>query len=168
MKTDLKYNHIAPQLLETLPQGAFLSVKAGDRINTMTIGWGSIGFIWNTPIIMVAVRPSRYTYDLIEQSLDFTVSVSSDQSFKDALALAGTKSGRDMDKFAAANITAEPGKTVDSPVVNSCGLIIEGKIVFKQAMNPEYLDASIQGKYYPDGDFHTLYFGEITAFYHNK
>lgn len=164
---DSKYNQIAPQFLETLPQGAFLSVKAGEKINTMTIGWGSIGFIWHKPVIMVAVRPSRFTFGLMEESADFTVSAPSNQSFSDALALAGSKSGRDLDKFAAAQLETSLGKTVDSPVINNCGLIIEGKIIYKQEMNPEHLDMSIKNKFYPAGDYHMLYFGEIVAYYSN-
>jgi len=167
MQFDLAYNQQAPQFLEYLPHGAFLSVRAGEKINTMTIGWGSIGYIWQRPVIMVAVRPSRHTYGLIEQSSDFTVSTPLNQEFKKALALAGSKSGRDLDKFAAAEIKADSGKTVNSPVINNCGLIIEGKILFKQEMNPELLDPNIKTSFYPNGDYHTLYFGEITACYNN-
>ena len=164
---DLQYNQIAPQFLEILPKGAFLTVKAGEKSNTMTIGWGCIGFIWQRPIIMVAVRHSRHTHAMIEQSADFTVSAPINQDFVAALALTGSKSGRDMDKFAAAKITTAPAKTVNSPVIDNCGLTVEGKILFKQDMNPENLDQSIKDNFYGDSDYHTLYFGEITACYNN-
>ncbi|HOO44668.1 MAG TPA: flavin reductase family protein, partial [Deltaproteobacteria bacterium] len=37
---------ISPTITKQLQKGAFLTVKAGDALNTMTIGWGLIGFIW--------------------------------------------------------------------------------------------------------------------------
>ena len=164
---DLEYSQIAPEFLGSLPKGAFLSVKAGDKINTMTIGWGCIGYIWQRPILMVAVRHSRYTHAIIEQSVDFTVSAPLNPGFEAALALTGSKSGRDLDKFSAAKLNPVPAKTVNSPAIADCGLTIEGKILFKQDMNPEYLDPGVKEKFYSDQDYHTLYFGEITACYNN-
>jgi hypothetical protein len=32
-----------------------------DRFNSMTVAWGSIGGIWEMPMVQVVVRPSRYT-----------------------------------------------------------------------------------------------------------
>jgi len=36
--------------------------------NAMAIGWGQVGIIWRKPIFTVLVRPSRYTYELIEEA----------------------------------------------------------------------------------------------------
>ncbi|WP_369397352.1 hypothetical protein [Syntrophomonas palmitatica] len=46
MLANLKYHEMSREMLEQLPRGAFLSVKAGERINTMTIGWGAVGYMW--------------------------------------------------------------------------------------------------------------------------
>ena len=54
------------EMLTQLPLGAFLTVKSGDRVNTMTIGWGTIGFMWGKPIMTVMVRYSRHTHQLIK------------------------------------------------------------------------------------------------------
>ena len=35
---------------------------AADQFNTMTISWGSLGFIWGRPFVQVLVRPARYTH----------------------------------------------------------------------------------------------------------
>ncbi len=61
-------------------------MKAGEKVNTMTIGWGNIGFIWNKPIMMVPVRYSRYTYSMIDGSDTFTVSVPVQSDMKKELA----------------------------------------------------------------------------------
>jgi hypothetical protein len=46
-----------------------------DKPNVMAIGWGTAGITWGKPLFVVLVRPSRYTYGLIEKSGEFTVNV---------------------------------------------------------------------------------------------
>ena len=77
-----------------------VSTDADGKPNAMTIGWGTVGIIWGKPIFVVLVRPSRYTYGLMEQTEDFTVNVPSAE-LREAVAFCGSKSGRDYDKFAA-------------------------------------------------------------------
>lgn len=146
-------------------QGAFLTVKSGDKINTMTISWGNVGYEWNRPIFTVLVRKSRYTYDLIENSDDFTVSIPLNENLKKALAVCGSKSGRDIDKFKECNLTLEKSENVDTPIIGECELHYECKIVYKQEMNPKFLSNAIVESFYKDGDYHTLYYGEIVATY---
>ncbi|MGD9677031.1 MAG: flavin reductase family protein [Vulcanibacillus sp.] len=146
-------------------KGAFLTVDSGEKVNTMTISWGSIGYMWRRPVFMVLVRSSRYTYEIIENSDSFTVSIPFDnEEMSKALKICGTKSGRDIDKTNEANITFIPSKEVDSPVVDNCNIYYECKIVYKQKMDPSLiLDDNIKSLY--DNDFHTLYYGEIVACY---
>ncbi len=168
MTVNKAYVDLAQEMLQQLPKGAFLTVKDGERINTMTIGWGSIGYIWQRPVIMVAVRYSRYTYDLIEKASDFTVSLPYTNEMKRILAEAGTKSGRDMDKFKELAITIQPGQAVNSPVIGECHLMFECRTVFKQPMDPKNLDPELKQKFYANEDYHVLYFGEILACYANE
>lgn len=163
---DIHYSEYAQQVIDTLPKGAFLTTNYGDKTNTMTIGWGNIGVTWSKPTFTVLVRHSRYTYELIEKSGEFTVSVPT-KDFTAALALCGTKSGRDMDKITAAGLKLAPGQKTGTPVIADCGIQYECKIVYKQKMDPAMLDASYQQRCYPNGDYHTLYFGEIVAAYIN-
>ena len=58
-------------------QGAFLTAKVDDKVNTMTISWGSVGFMWGKPVFMALIRPQRYTNEFIEKSNSFTVSIPS-------------------------------------------------------------------------------------------
>lgn len=146
-------------------KGAFLTVKSGDKVNTMTISWGNIGFEWARPVFTVLVRKSRYTYELIENSSEFTVSIPLSDELKDALALCGTKSGRDMDKFEAAGLNLKAGRKVGAPVIGNCELHYECRIVYKHEMNPSLLDESVIDAAYKNGDFHTLYYGEIVDCY---
>ncbi|MBP2654849.1 MAG: flavin reductase domain protein FMN-binding protein [Firmicutes bacterium] len=164
MSTEVAYNEYAAKAIEQLNKGAFLTTRDGDKLNTMTIGWGSIGFIWRKPVFMAMVRPSRYTYGIIEKSNEFTVSIPFND-MKQELALCGAKSGRSVDKFKAAGLSTNPGKKIATPVIADCGLHYECKVIFKQAMAPAQLEAEYQASCYPNGDYHIMYYGEIMATY---
>lgn len=146
-------------------KGAFLTTKVADETNTMTISWGSIGFIWGKPMFTALIRKSRHTYGLIEKAGEFTVSIPLNDNMKKELALCGTKSGRDMDKIKESNLQLEEGKTVSTPVVKGCGVHFECKVVYKQPMSPNLLDESVDKSSYESKDYHTIYFGEIVDCY---
>ncbi|MBN2449295.1 MAG: flavin reductase family protein [Lentisphaeria bacterium] len=152
------------EVMEQLPRGAFLTVKYGNRLNTMTIGWGTAGVVWTRPIFMAAVRLSRHTFRLIEPAGNFTVSVPSDDSCRQALAFCGTKSGRDCDKFRECGLGTVPSRTVSTPIVDIAGLHFECKTVVREAMSPDLMDPALL-ELYPKRDYHTMYFGEILAAY---
>ena len=81
-------------------------LTAGDRekCNTMTIGWCQLGSLWSIPVCTVFVRPERYTYQFMEESRYFTVSVLPEEA-KAITAYCGTKSGRDTDKIKDCGLT---------------------------------------------------------------
>ncbi len=161
---ELDYMTIAEEAISKIKKGAFLTVQAGNKLNTMTIGWATFGWIWQKPIMMVAVRSSRHTFGIIEQAGDFTVTVPKGGMDKE-LALCGSKSGREMDKLKAAGLETSKGTKVVSPIIKARGYHIECKIVYKSAMDPAFLDKSYDTSLYPQKDYHTLYFGEIVACY---
>ncbi len=161
---DRTYLDNIEQLMATLKKGAFLTVQAGDRVNTMTIGWATIGHVWRKDVFMVAVRDSRYTFELIEKSSDFTVTIPTDAGSTKALAFCGTESGRDYDKFAECSLKTRPASCSASPIIDIPGVHYECKIIYKSAMDPAFLDTEFD-KLYPERDYHTLYFGEILACY---
>ena len=162
---DVAFNEYLEQVIEQLPRGAFLNTRYKDKTNTITIGWGTIGIIWGKPIFMVAVRYSRYTYDLIDKSGEFTVSIPLKDNLKKELGFCGSRSGRDYDKFKECGLTLTEGRTVNVPIINECQLHYECKVVYKQSMEPGTLDQSIKDVCYRTGDYHVIYFGEITACY---
>lgn len=154
----------ADQVMARISKGAFLTVKAGELVNTMTIGWATIGYIWQREVFMVAVRDSRYTFQLLEKTDNFTVSIPLEDTYKDAVMFCGTKSGRDYDKFKHCGLARKPALHVASPVIDIPGIHYECKIVYKSAMDSALLDKELEGLY-PKKDYHTLYFGEILACY---
>lgn len=155
----------AETILKVLAKGAFLTTAADGKKNTMTIGWGSLGNVWGRPVFTAMVRHSRYTHELIEAGKEFTVSLPLTSAFSKALGLCGTKSGRDLDKFAAAELIAAPGQAVKVPVIKGAGLHLECRILEKHEMAPGNFDKLLTDKFYADKDWHTYYAGEIVAAY---
>ncbi len=164
---ELNYMSIAEEAMRKIKKGAFLTVKSEAGLNTMTIGWATFGFIWQKPVLMVAVRPTRYTFGIIEKASDFTVTIPSGNMIKETT-FCGTKSGRDVDKFKACDLRTAEGKQVASHIISAPGIHYECRIVFKSAMNPAHLDARYDRALYPQKDYHTLYFGEILACYETE
>jgi flavin reductase (DIM6/NTAB) family NADH-FMN oxidoreductase RutF len=160
---DVDFMAVYERVMKQIKEGAFLTVRAGEELNTMTIGWATIGFAWRKPILMVMVRDSRHTFGLIEKAADFTVSVPSAEMKKE-IAFCGSKSGRDVDKFQACSLKTAPGRQVRSPILQIPGVHFECRIVYKNAIAPEHL-TSAYDPLYPEKDYHTLYFGEIAACY---
>ena len=146
-------------------QGLLLgSYDSAGKANIMTIGWGSIGNIWGMPLWIVLVRPSRYTYQGIEHTGCFTVNVPT-EDIAMACATCGSTSGRDVDKFAECNLTAEKAKTVLAPTIAECPIVYECQVVHSNDVLPEKLADDIISGAYIDGDFHRVYFGKILAAY---
>ena len=49
MSKEVAYNEYANEIIETLSKGAFLTTTIDGAVNTMTIAWGSVGFMWGKP-----------------------------------------------------------------------------------------------------------------------
>ena len=160
---DFNYQEMAPKVLKRVEEGAFLLVKGKDRVNIMTIGWAMLGIVWRRPIMMVAVRTSRFTHGIIEQADSFTVSAPTGDMKKE-ISFCGSKSGRDLDKFKECRLFTTKAKKVSTPVLKIPGYHFECRIVYKTPMDPKILPEDLESLY-PAKDFHTLYFGEIMASY---
>lgn len=128
--------------------------------NTMTVGWGSIGVMWNKPFVQVVVRPTRYTYEFIDKYNTFTLTAFPEK-FREKLGYLGTVSGRDEDKITKSGLTVIPSNEIDAPGFDESELIIECKKIYSDDLLPDkFLDKVIE-KSYPEKDYHRIYFGEI-------
>ena len=159
--------HQADSVMERIKKGALLTVKADDAVNTMAIGWATIGYIWRRPVFMMAVRDSRHTFTLLEKTDNFTVTVPTSDDFNKAIAFCGTKSGRDYDKFKECSLGLKQAQHTESPIIDIPGVHYECRIVYKSAMDRALLDPALENLY-PEKDYHTLYFGEILACYETE
>lgn len=148
--------------------GIFLTTCTKDgKPNTMTIGWGGVGCFFNKPMVFVPVRTSRYTFHLLNESWEFTLSVPL-HNMKAQLAFAGTMSGRDVDKFIDHGLTATQSLGVAAPIIQECELHLECRVVASPALTPDVVVKPMVDRWYPDSDMHTLFFGEIIHCYYTK
>ena len=130
------------------------------KYNAMTIAWGGFGNMWNLPMAMVVVRPTRFTYEFINAYPTFSI-CGFTHDYRKALNLLGTKSGRDGDKIGEAGLTPVPSQRVDAPTYSQANLSVECKKMYFQDFDPEnFLDDQIE-KYYQLKDYHRMIIGEI-------
>jgi flavin reductase (DIM6/NTAB) family NADH-FMN oxidoreductase RutF len=145
-----------------------LLLTAGDfatgHFNTMTVGWGSLGTMWDRPFAQVVVRPVRYTFQFMERYDTFTLCAFS-ESYRKALNLLGTRSGRDGDKITEAGLTPIASTQVAAPGFAQAELILECRKLYWDDFEPaHFLDPAIENNY-PHQDYHRIYFGQIVAVY---
>ncbi|MGI6367430.1 MAG: flavin reductase family protein [Anaerolineae bacterium] len=160
------YDHQLGKTLALLRNPGLLLAATGasGRSNAMTIGWGSVGIIWGLPVFIALVRPSRFTYGLIEETGEFTVNVPAPE-MRRFVGLCGTKSGRDIDKFAEGGISTQAGQQVRAVTIDGCPLVYECRSVHYNDLIPENLLESIEKSSYGGSDYHRLYFGQILGTY---
>jgi flavin reductase (DIM6/NTAB) family NADH-FMN oxidoreductase RutF len=165
----VEYGSHIEETTKAFSEGRVLLVSSGKEglPNVMAIGWGLAGTIWKKPVFLVLVRPSRYTYKLIEETGEFTVNVVSPE-LKEAATYCGTVSGRDHDKFKEKGLTQIPSLKVRTPIIKEGVLHFECRVVYKSDLIPSELEKDIISSAYPQGDFHRTYFGEILACRHEQ
>ncbi len=165
----------AVQLMRRLRGGALVTTKADNKVNTMTIGWGSIGYEWSEAVFTAYVRVGRYTSELLSKNPEFTVNIPDDNTDKNILGYAGTHSGRDEDKVKNLNLTLVEGEKISVPAIKECPITLECRIVQKELQDISTLDENLREKYYPQDvpssatgsnrDIHIAFIGEILSAY---
>lgn len=138
-----------------------LAVGNKDKMNAMTISWGSLGQLWEKPVVTVYVSGSRYTHSLMEDHDHFTVSLFPNDRRK-ALIYIGTHSGRDGDKLKAAGLTPEWTKE-GNPTFKEAVMTIECKKIYAHTFEKNKLPKDVQEMYGDESDMkmHTMYIGQI-------
>ena len=83
----------AKEIVSAIPKGVLLTTKNGDKVDIMTIGWGTLGVEWGLPIFVAFVREGRFTREQLDASQEFTVNVPYGEFDKYILGYCGSKSG---------------------------------------------------------------------------
>lgn len=82
----------------------------------------------NPPLVYVSIRPSRYSYDLIKDSKEFVINLTTDKLAKET-DFCGVKSGRDFDKFKINKLTPIKGEFVSAPMIEESPVNIECRVI---------------------------------------
>ena len=175
MKREVEPFDYAGHICKALPGGILLTTKSGEKVNSMTIGWGTIGIDWSRPVFIAYVRESRYTKQMLEQNGEFTVNVPLDTVDRRTLSLCGRKSGRDMDKIQKLGLTLEEPLEISVPGIKELPLTLECRVIYKQQQDLSAIPEDILARYYPveedtlhpgsDRDYHIAYTAQILKAY---
>lgn len=166
----------AGRIAQATPKGVLFTTKAGDEVDTMVIGWGFIGTFWGKPMFVAYIRESRHSFTLCERSGEFTVNVPTERLDPRIFKVAGTQTGRRVDKVAELGLTLVPGEEVAAPAIAEAPITLECKVAYKQMLDPDAVPGDVKPGYYPadvtDPDatganafYHMAYYGEIVASY---
>lgn len=105
---------------------ALISCGTIEKPNVMTAAW--TGIVCTEPtLVYVSLRQTRYSHKLIKENGEFVINVPTVDLAK-AVDLCGVKSGKDVDKFTLAGITAEPCTKVKAPQVAESPVSLECKV----------------------------------------
>ncbi|MBR5486269.1 MAG: flavin reductase family protein [Oscillospiraceae bacterium] len=112
-------------LLAPVPP-VLVSCGTMEEANVMTAAWTGIV---NTqpPVTYVSIRPSRYSYDLIQKTGEFVLNLPVKKLVK-TIDFCGCRSGREVDKFAKFGLTKEQANHVKAPLIAECPVSLECKV----------------------------------------
>ena len=156
---EISIKEVKENLVKCIADDWFLiGAKKDDQTNMMTASWGMIGNLWNKEVVNVYVRPTRYTYEFIDNSDTFSCSFF-DESYREQLVICGRNSGRDINKVEVCNFDEEIVE--NAPVYQQAKLTIICRKIASYDLNPtQFIDEMIDQKHYKN-DYHRVYTGEI-------
>lgn len=94
--------------------------------NLFTVAWtGTV--CTNPPMLYISVRPERYSYHLIRETMEFTLNLTT-AAMARATDWCGVRSGRDYNKWTETGLTLVPGVKVSCPSVAESPLSIECRV----------------------------------------
>lgn len=143
---------------------AILSAGTADNCNSMIVSWGTVGTLWGKSVAVAFVRPQRYTDVFMADNDTFSLSFYT-PSDHEKIAPFGSKSGRDCDKYDLTGINAV---SVGDTTVCTSGAetVLVCRKLYTDEIKPEFFtDKELDGKWYPNKDYHKVYVGEIIGCY---
>jgi len=167
MKVKVRPFDYADTITKALRSGILLNTN-GEKFNSMVIGWGHLGVLWNTETFVVYVRQSRYTKPQLDKTKEFTISVPLEGKLSpEIVKVFGTLSGKDVDK--ADYVTLEEPEVIHTPGIREYPLTLECEVLYQQDQVLEEIPEEVIRRFYTDdedlGDFHTMYVGKIVDAY---
>ena len=112
-------------LLMPLP-AVMVSCGSLEKPNIITIAW--TGIVNSTPpMTYISVRKSRYSHDLIAESGEFVINLTT-EALTFATDYCGVKSGREVDKFTEMKLTPLAAGEVSCPMIAESPINLECKV----------------------------------------
>ncbi len=102
-----------------------LTDKEGNS-NIITLAWAGT-ICTNPPMLSVSIRPERYSYDIIKETGEFVVNLTT-KELTYATDYCGVKSGRDVDKFKEMKLTKLASEKIKAVAIAESPVNIECKV----------------------------------------
>ncbi|HEX7402317.1 MAG TPA: flavin reductase family protein [candidate division Zixibacteria bacterium] len=136
---------LEPQtILFPLPAVMVSCRKKDEKPNIITLAW--VGVVCSEPpMVGISIRKNRFSHGIVKESKEFVINVPTQKLIK-ATDFCGTKSGKNVDKFAETKLTSIKGEKVNAPLIKECPVNLE--CVVKQIL---------------ELGSHDLFLGEIVA-----
>lgn len=175
MRKKIEIFDFANEIINGVKTGVLLTTKVGNKVNSMTISWGTLGIEWGKPIFTAYVRESRFTKGQLEKNPEFTINIPYGEFDQKILGFCGSKSGHTVDKIQDLCLTLMEPDQISVPGIKELPLTLECKVIYKQKQDLDKLQEEDRMKYYPQDvdssghgptqDIHTAYYGEIISAY---
>lgn len=114
-------------MLYPLPVVMVSCGRENEKPNIITVAW-SATINTNSPMLSISVRPERYSYDIIKETKEFVVNLTT-KDLVFATDYCGVRSGRDVDKFKEMKLTPCKSKNIQAPGIEESPVNIECKVV---------------------------------------
>ena len=149
-----------------------ISAKKEGKVNTMTASWGmTVTSVMVRCSWMISCmeqrpgsRPQRFTKEFVDAGDTFTLTFF-DGERKQEMGYLGKVSGRDEDKISKVNfhvVETEEGE----PTFEEGTMVFVCKKLMETQLNPEeFIDPEVDGRWYPEKDYHHMYTAEVVAAY---
>ena len=113
-------------MLYPLPAVMVSTADKSGKSNIITVAW--TGTVCTNPAMLyISVRPERYSYDLLKDSGEFVVNLTTEK-LKKATDWCGVRSGRDVDKWKEMNLTPMKADVVNAPLIAESPVNIECRV----------------------------------------
>ncbi len=113
-------------MLSPVP-AVLVTCGSGEEANIITIAWTGI-VNSQPPMTYVSVRKERHSHHLIEERGEFVINLTTADMAR-AVDYCGVKSGRDMNKFEQAGLSAVPAEIVGCPMIAESPVSLECRVV---------------------------------------
>lgn len=141
--------------------------RENEKPNIITVAWaGTINTI--KPMLSISVRPERYSYDIIKETGEFVVNLTT-KDLVFATDFCGVRSGRDVDKFKEMHLTPSESQVIKAPGIAESPVNIECKVMEIKELGShhmfiaEVVGVTVDDKYMDEkGKFHLSQAGLIT------
>ena len=152
--------------VQPLPQ-TIVSCRDKDGKNNALV----VGFVANVSLdpvmVMVGITPTRYSHHIVKESGCFVINFPK-KSYKKEYGYLGSASGRDEDKISKVGfhvVKTDEGQ----PAFEEGKMVFVCKKLMETQLNPEeFIDPEVDGRWYPQKDYHTMYVAKIKSIYNGR